>query len=84
VLTINVLNQGGTKMTLEIRIERGGHCAFAGCKRKGYAVLTDIVQLNSVGFYRECKKHLMETIDTRDFSDNAKAQLAKIVEVSHD
>ena len=62
-------------MTLEIRKERGGHCSFAGCNRKGYVVLTEVNHFHNIGFYRECKKCLLETVDTRDFSDNAKAQL---------
>jgi len=75
-------------MIVEIRKERGGHCAFVSCKRVGYVVLTDLdcavtLRTSRVGFYRECKKHFTETVDMRDWSDNAKAQFKQLNGVSH-
>jgi hypothetical protein len=65
-------------MVVEIRKQKGGNCAFSNCKRKGYVVLTEMSNKVGAAFYHECKKHFTETVDMRNWNDNAKRQFEQL------
>jgi hypothetical protein len=57
--------------------EKSANCCFTLCNRKGAYILVEHSKGPDFGtaiLYSECKKHFLETLDMKDWSDTAKAQ----------
>ena len=70
-----VNKEGATNMrVVAIRKQRGEHCSLINCQRVGYAIFTEDSNQAGISFYRLCKTHCLETVNMRNWSDQAKIQ----------